>query len=114
LQGKSRLTTATADDGVETAASRRRLGDDDGDQLGDDGVEMTTASSLKKTTTTARPFLLYFHDFYCHVWFCRVLGVMDVIDHCYCHDCYCHVCLPWIDAIDVIDMMRGVCEGYFG
>jgi hypothetical protein len=39
------------------AASRRRLGDDDGDQLGDDGVEMTTASSLK-TTTTARPLLL--------------------------------------------------------
>jgi hypothetical protein len=52
LQGKRGLTTATADDGVETAACRRRIGDDDGDKLGDDGVEMTTASSLKTTTTT--------------------------------------------------------------
>jgi hypothetical protein len=45
LQGKRRLTAATADDGVETAASRRRLGDD--------GLETTTATSLKMTTVIA-------------------------------------------------------------
>jgi hypothetical protein len=57
-------------------ASRRRLGDDDGDQIGDDDGKTTMASSLKTTTmtiaddgvemrtatssetTTARPLLL--------------------------------------------------------
>jgi hypothetical protein len=46
---------------------------------------------------------------------------MGVIDDCYYFDCYAIAiamiavdCLPWIDVIDMIDMMRGVCQGYFG
>jgi hypothetical protein len=85
-----------------------------------------------KTTTTARPLLLPWIAIAIAIVFpwlllpCLLLPCIGrdgrdwrllllwLLCYCYCHDCHGLLamdCLPWID---VIDMMRGVCEGYFG